>query len=96
MAQAQVLEQSKIKEPKMFKVILLNDETTTMDFVIEILMDIFHHDFNNASKIMLEIHHQGSGICGIYSQDLALSKQKQVNQKAKLAGFPLKTKVEEE
>ncbi|ARJ56635.1 ATP-dependent Clp protease adaptor ClpS [Campylobacter cuniculorum] len=91
-----ILEQNKLKEPKMFKVLLLNDEVTTMDFVIEVLISVFHHDFNNASKIMLEVHSKGSGVCGIYTQEIALSKQKKVNDMAKMANFPLQTRVEEE
>ncbi|EJD2692731.1 ATP-dependent Clp protease adaptor ClpS, partial [Campylobacter coli] len=87
---------SKLKEPKMFKVILLNDDVTTMDFVIEVLINIFYHDFETANKIMLEVHLNGSGICGIYTQEIALSKQKKVSDAAKLVNFPLQTRVEEE
>ncbi|EAI1509778.1 ATP-dependent Clp protease adaptor ClpS [Campylobacter coli] len=96
MPKSKVLEKSKLQEPKMFKVVLLNDDVTTMDFVIEILMNIFHHDFETASKIMLEVHLNGSGICGVYTQEIALSKQKKVSDTAKLANFPLQTRVEEE
>ena len=66
MPKIQTLEQIKLSEPKMYKVILLNDDETTMDFVIEILMNIFHQNFKKASEIMLEIHHNGSGVCGIW------------------------------
>ncbi|MBM0637151.1 ATP-dependent Clp protease adaptor ClpS [Campylobacter sp. VicNov18] len=96
MPKIQTLDQSKLKEPKMYKVILLNDDITTMDFVIEILMNIFHQNLEQASKTMLEIHHNGSGVCGIYTQEIALSKQKKVIDTAKMANFPLQTKVEEE
>lgn len=96
MPKSKVLEKSKLQEPKMFKVVLLNDDVTTMDFVIEILMNIFHHDFETASKIMLEVHLNGSGICGVYTQEIALSKQKKVSDAAKLANFPLQSRVEEE
>ncbi len=96
MPKSKVLEKSKLQEPKMFKVVLLNDDVTTMDFVIEILMNIFHHDFETASKIMLEVHLNSSGICGVYTQEIALSKQKKVSDAAKLANFPLQTRVEEE
>ncbi|EAI3516408.1 ATP-dependent Clp protease adaptor ClpS [Campylobacter coli] len=96
MPKSKVLEKSKLQEPKMFKVVLLNDDITTMDFVIEILMNIFHHDFETASRIMLEVHLNGSGICGVYTQEIALSKQKKVSDAAKLANFPLQTRVEEE
>ncbi|QWU80420.1 ATP-dependent Clp protease adaptor ClpS [Campylobacter novaezeelandiae] len=96
MPKTQILEHTKLKEPKMFKVLLLNDDITTMDFVIEILMNIFHHSFEVANNIMLEVHCNGSGVCGIYTQEIALSKQKQVSNAALMANFPLKTRVEEE
>lgn len=96
MPKTKALEQSKLKEPKMFKVLLLNDEITTMDFVVEILMDVFNHDFNNANRIMLEVHCNGSGVCGIYTQEIALSKQRKVRDMARMANFPLQTRVEEE
>ncbi|TQR61165.1 ATP-dependent Clp protease adaptor ClpS [Campylobacter troglodytis] len=89
-------EELDLKEPKMFKVLLLNDDTTTMDFVIEILMSIFHYDLEGASRIMLDIHCNGSGVCGIYTEEIALSKKKQVESAAKEANFPLQTRIEEE
>ncbi|MCX2682423.1 ATP-dependent Clp protease adaptor ClpS [Campylobacter sp. MIT 21-1685] len=90
------LDKYQLKEPKMFKIMLLNDEVTTMDFVVEILMNVFHHSFDDASKIMLEVHCNGSGVCGVYTQEIALSKQKKVADAAKIANFPLQTRVEEE
>ncbi|EAJ0335592.1 ATP-dependent Clp protease adaptor ClpS [Campylobacter lari] len=93
---SEILEQQKLAEPKMFKVLLLNDDVTTMDFVIEILMNIFHHDFEKASAIMLEIHHQGSGVCGIYTEEIALSKKQQVDTAAKNNDFPLQTRIEKQ
>lgn len=89
-------EESQLAEPKMFKLLLLNDEVTTMDFVVEILMSIFHYDFADASRIMLEIHNTGSGVCGIFTEEIALSKQKQVKIAAQDANFPLQTRIEEE
>lgn len=96
MPKTKSLEKSQLKEPKMFKIMLLNDEVTTMDFVIEILMNVFQYNFDEASKIMLEVHYNGSGVCGIYTQEIALSKQKKVADAAKIANFPLQTRVEEE
>ena len=89
-------QESKLAEPKMYKLLLLNDDITTMDFVIEVLMKIFHYDFANASRIMLEVHHNGSGVCGIFTEEIALSKQKQVAIAAKNANYPLQTRIEEE
>mgnify|MGYP004565245375 FL=1 len=89
-------EDSQLAEPKMYKLLLLNDEVTTMDFVIEVLMQIFHYNFADASRIMLEVHHNGSGVCGIFTEEIALSKQKQVKITAQEADFPLQTRIEEE
>ena len=89
-------EDSQLAEPKMYKLLLLNDEVTTMDFVIEVLMQIFHYNFADASRIMLEVHHNGSGVCGIFTEEIALSKQKQVKIAAQEADFPLQTMIEEE
>ncbi len=96
MPKTQTLEQTRLEEPKMYKLLLLNDEITTMDFVIEVLMNIFHFDLERASRLMLDIHYNGSGICGIFTQEIALSKQKQVQNAAKIANFPLQTRIEEE
>lgn len=90
MPKTQTLEQTKLSEPKMYKVILLNDDVTTMDFVIEILMNIFHQNLEKASQTMLEIHHNGSGICGIYTQEIALSKQKKLWMQLNLLIFRYK------
>lgn len=96
MPKSEVLQKINLQEPKMFKVLLLNDEVTTMDFVVEVLMRIFHKNYEDAYKTMLEVHCQGSGVCGIYSQEIALSKQKKVQNMAKMANFPLQTRVEQE
>ena len=96
MPKTDVYEELNLATPKMFKVLLLNDEVTTMDFVIEVLMNIFHYDLENASRIMLDIHCTGSGVCGIFTEEIALSKQKQVENAAKEANFPLQTRIEEE
>ena len=84
----------KIKEPDQFKVILLNDHYTTMDFVIEILMVIFHKNIEEASKIMLDVHKKGKGLVGIYTWDIAITKTEQVHFAAKENNFPLKCIVE--
>ncbi|MBF7043204.1 ATP-dependent Clp protease adaptor ClpS [Campylobacter volucris] len=91
-----ILEQQKLAQPKLFKVLLLNDDITTMEFVVDVLINIFHHDFEKASAIMLEIHHQGSGVCGIYTEEIALSKKQQVDIAAKNNNFPLQTRIEEQ
>jgi len=84
----------KFKEPEQFKVILLNDHYTTMDFVVEILMVIFHKTIDDASRIMLDVHKKGKGIVGIYVWDIAVTKAEQVHTAAKTSNFPLKCVIE--
>ena len=81
--------------PKMSKVIMLNDDYTTQDFVVEILIKIFGKAPQDAIAIMLDIHHNGSGICGIYPYDIAQTKANAARQRSREAGFPLKILVEE-
>ena len=73
----------KLKEPSMYRVIMHNDHYTTMDFVIEVLMKFFHKSAAEATKIMLDIHKKGKGICGVYTYDIALTKITQVHKLAK-------------
>jgi len=84
----------KVKEPEQFKVILLNDHYTTMDFVVEILMIIFHKGIEEASQIMLDVHKKGRGIVGVYPWDIAMTKTEQVHAAARANEFPLKCVVE--
>lgn len=86
----------KFKEPDMYKVVMLNDNYTTMEFVVEILIDIFGKNEAEARKIMLAVHKQGRGVAGIYVYDIAVSKISQVDEAAKKKGFPLKCIVEKE
>ena len=89
-------EEVEITYAKKYKVYLLNDDYTTMDFVVEILMKIFHKSYDEAQRIMLQIHEQGQGLCGVYSYEIAETKVMQVHQSAKKSGFPLKATMEEE
>lgn len=88
-------QRNKIVPPKRYAVFLLNDDYTTMDFVVAILMDVFSLPESQATTIMLQIHHQGKGLCGEYSRDIAETKQQQVLNRASEAGFPLLCTVEE-
>jgi len=85
-----------LKKPKLYRVILLNDDFTTTDFVIEVLMIVFHKDIHEATKIMLDVHQKGKGIVGIYPYDIALTKIAQVEDMAEKQGFPLTSVMEEE
>jgi len=85
-----------IDEPKKYKVLLLNDNFSTMDFVIDILQSIFRKSQNESANIMLNVHNTGHGVCGIYTHEIASTKVAQVKHSAKKAGFPLKAILEEE
>ena len=84
----------RLKEPEDYQVILLNDNYTTMDFVVEILMTIFHKPEEDAMRIMLDVHRKGKGMVGVYSWDIAQTKANQVHSLAKQYEFPLKCIVE--
>lgn len=84
----------KLDEPAKFVVILLNDDYTTMEFVIEVLQKYFRKTTEEATEIMLQVHQQGKGVAGIYTHDIAETKAAQVNEHAKSRGFPLKCTVE--
>jgi len=86
----------KISEPKRWKIIFLNDDHTPMDFVIEVLTQIFKHSQETAKEITMEIHTSGSGIAGIYTFDIAEAKAVEVTTIARSQGFPLQVKMEEE
>jgi ATP-dependent Clp protease adaptor protein ClpS len=79
----------------MYKVVLLNDDYTSMDFVVEVLVAVFHKSVSESTKIMLDVHHKGRGIVGIYTYDIASTKAAQVERIAEERGFPLKAIVEE-
>lgn len=86
----------KVSEPKKYKVLLLNDDYSTMDFVIEILTNIFRKSVDEATQIMLNIHNKGKEVCGVYSHEIASTKVAQVRTLAREKGFPLKAIMEEE
>jgi ATP-dependent Clp protease adaptor protein ClpS len=85
-----------IKKPKMYKVIIHNDDYTTMDFVIEVIMKVFHKGASEATEIMFDVHSKGKGIIGLYPYDVAATKVKQVETMARARSFPLKSSFEEE
>ena len=85
-----------IKEPPMYRVLLHNDHYTTMEFVVEILMYVFHKPIEAATRIMLNVHKNGIGVCGSYTYEVAETKVDTVHMLAKDRGFPLKCSMEEE
>ena len=82
--------------PKMSKVIMLNDDYTAMEFVVMILCEVFRKNQSEAESIMLKIHNEGSGICGIYPYAIAHTKAKIARIKSTAAGYPLRIAVEDE
>jgi ATP-dependent Clp protease adaptor protein ClpS len=83
-------QQIEYEYPSMYNVILLNDDITTMDFVVQILIEVFYHNRVTAEKITQQIHKNGEGICGTYSKDIALSKVVLTRKYSKQAKYPLK------
>jgi ATP-dependent Clp protease adaptor protein ClpS len=88
-------EQTKTKPPPMYKVVLFNDDYTTMDFVIDVLQRFFAMDRERALQTMLKVHNEGSAVCGVYSRDIAETKVAQVAEYAKKHGHPLRCGTEE-
>ena len=84
----------KIREPKHYKVIMHNDDFTTMDFVVEILRDIFHKDEAEAERLMLLVHETGKAVVGAYPYDIAVSKVQTAAARAKAEGFPFRMTLE--
>jgi len=89
-------EEQKTREPDMFRVVLLNDDYTTMDFVVWVIQKIFHKAAAEATRIMMDVHKKGRGIVGVYSYDIARTKTVQVKQLAKEHEYPLECVVEKE
>ncbi len=92
---AQFIEEKlQLEPPRSYKVILLNDDYTTMEFVVEILIDIFHHSPEKAEAIMLSVHKSGRGVAGIYDKEVAETKVYQTIERARAEGFPLQCLME--
>lgn len=85
----------KLKEPSMYKVFLLNDDYTPMEFVVKLLEKLFGMDREKATRIMLQVHSQGKGICGVYTYEIAETKVAQVSEYAQRHQHPLMCSMEE-
>ena len=84
----------KVEEPPMYKVLLLNDDYTTMDFVILVLEVVFHKDNQEATKIMIKVHQEGKGLAGVFTRDVAETKSAIVHDLAHKNDHPLKCTIE--
>ncbi|MCY4265920.1 MAG: ATP-dependent Clp protease adapter ClpS [Gammaproteobacteria bacterium] len=91
---ATVTEKPKLKPPPLYKVILINDDYTPMEFVVDVLRSFFHMNVEKATQIMLKVHTEGKGVCGVYSKDVAESKAAQVNDHSRECEVPLLCSVE--
>lgn len=89
-------EKYKLKEPKQYLVVMLNDDFTPMDFVVGILIEIFHKDAVNAERLMMLVHKTGKAVVAKYSYDIAITKAQAAMDRAKKEGYPFRLSVEEE
>ena len=90
-----IKESTRIKEPKRYLVVMHNDDFTTMEFVVEVLVDLFHKDEATAETIMLTVHLSGQAAVGEYPYDIAVTKVSAAMERAKAQGFPFRMSVEE-
>jgi ATP-dependent Clp protease adaptor protein ClpS len=86
----------KQKKPKKYKVVFLNDDTTPMEFVVRVLMEIFKHSADTAEKITITIHNEGSGVVGVFNYEIAEQKSIETTNAARSSGFQLQVRIEEE
>jgi ATP-dependent Clp protease adaptor protein ClpS len=93
-AEEQVGIREDVDEPPMYRVLLLNDDYTTMEFVVQILMVVFHKPVAEATRVMLHVHRRGAGECGVYPFEVAETKVETVHAIAREHGFPLKCVME--
>ncbi len=87
---------TKTKRPPFYRVLLLNDDYTPMDFVVFVLKDVFHKPHEDAIRTMLEVHHQGAGICGVFTRDVAETKVDQVVRLARQNEHPLQCVMQQD
>ena len=85
---------AKTEPPRLYQVVLLNDDYTPMEFVVMVLQEYFNHDLETATQIMLKIHHEGRGVCGVFTKDVAATKVESVSTAARRSGHPLQCILE--
>lgn len=87
-------ERPKLKKPPMYKVVMLNDDYTPMEFVVDVLSQFFHLDLEAATQVMLKVHTEGKAVCGTFNRDVAETKAAQVNQYSQINEHPLWCEIE--
>ena len=90
-----VIDELDVKEPSLYKVLIHNDDHTPMDFVVEVIMTYFHKTKKAAVELMLKVHNEGTGLCGVYVKEIAETKVNQVTNAANTQGYPLQCSFEE-
>ncbi len=85
----------KVKRPPMYKVVLLNDDYTPMEFVVHVLENFFNMDREKATRVMLNVHTLGKGVCGVYTREVSETKVSQVNEYSRMNNHPLLCDMEE-
>ena len=83
-----------LKEPGMYKVVFYNDNVTPMDFVVQVLVELFKHNIERANSIMQQIHNNGSGVAGIFTYEIAEQKGVETSVLARENGYPLQVKID--
>ncbi len=91
-----VKNEKKLKKPSMYSVVLINDDYTPMEFVIYVLQTVFRKEYNEAKRIMLLVHNEGKGICGVFPLDIAETKANQVIEFARINQHPLECKIQKQ
>ncbi len=86
---------NRLKEPKQYQVIMHNDDFTTMEFVVEVLMEVFHKKAAEAEQLMMDVHRKGSAVVGIYPRDIARTRIAEAVRRARQKGFPFRLTMEE-
>lgn len=94
-AEPEVIVEDQVKEPKRGRVVLLNDDYTSMEFVVRVLVEVFHMSNGRATTVMMAVHQKGRGECGVFPLEVAETKASQVHAKARAEGFPLRCAIEE-
>lgn len=93
--ESDVLLEDELKEPRKYRVLLHNDDYTSMEFVIAVLVQVFRKTEEESTEIMLKVHNDGVGVCGVYTAEVAETRVEMVRQLAQQAGYPLKCTIEE-
>ena len=91
-----IMLEEEIKEPSMFRVLLHNDDYTTMEFVVKVLEEVFHKSAEESVAIMMSVHQKGMGVCGVYPREIAEFRVALVARRAQMAGFPLLCTMEKD